>query len=91
MTEKRLGDLILSRRTYDKVRNCQVVEYSRLDPVTGVDAKKFMWIRSLCPWDLREEDLVWKTIDREPMNDDALLAYAEFYPCLLPKEDLQQA
>lgn len=83
MTDKGFGDLVRSRHTGDRVRNCQIVEYTRIDPVSGRKARSFGWMRSFCPWDLREKDLLWNAIVRKKMTDEDLLAYVGDYPRFL--------
>lgn len=83
MTDRRFTELANSRHTGDKVRNCQVVQYTRQNPENGELAPRFEWMRSVCPWDVREKDLHWKPIVRAKMSDDDLLAYAVQYPHFL--------
>ena len=75
MTDQQFVELCNSRHTGDKVRNTQIVEYTRTDPDTGEERERFEWTRSLCPWDLRDKDLLWKRIDRKKMTDEKLLEY----------------
>ena len=83
LMDRQFVELSSSRHTGEKVRHCQVVEYTRIDPDSGARAERFEWVRSLCPWDVRPKDLVWKPIVRAKMTDADLLAYADSYPRLL--------
>ena len=80
MTDKKFGELIRSRHVGDRVRNCQVVEYSRINPINGDVQRRYQWMRSFCPWDLREKDLAWKQIFRSKLTDSALLQYTDEFP-----------
>lgn len=84
MTEERFRALVASRHTGDKIRNCQILEYTRINPETGELSMKADWMRCFCPWDLREKDLVWKRIVRATFTDEEALAYAERHPRFLP-------
>jgi broad specificity phosphatase PhoE len=83
MTDRAFLELANSKHTGDKVRNCQVIEYTRLDPESGHQRERFEWMRSICPWDIRDKDLQWKPILRQKMSDKDLLAYAGSFPSLL--------
>lgn len=80
MSDLSFGELIRSRHLGDRVRNTQIVEYSRINPHSGEETTRYEWMRSLCPWDVREKDLSWKAIKRERFTNESLLAYAEQYP-----------
>jgi broad specificity phosphatase PhoE len=80
MSDKEFGRIIRSRAKSDQVRNTQIVEYCRKDPETSTILERYEWMRSFCPWDLREKDLIWKPILRPRMNDSELIADAEEFP-----------
>jgi broad specificity phosphatase PhoE len=83
ITDEAFRALMNSQRTGDKVRNTQILEYTRRNPETGELATRIEWMRSFCPWDLREKDLKWKHLERKRLTDADLLAYAERHPHVL--------
>jgi broad specificity phosphatase PhoE len=68
-----------------KIRNCQVVHYTRRDPVGGGLDSKIRWMRSICPWDSAESwrGGEWIEIHRRLYTDAELTAMVETYPQLL--------
>jgi broad specificity phosphatase PhoE len=83
MTDEAFRALMRSSKTGDKVRNGQIFEYTRRNPESGELSTRLDWMRSFCPWDLREKDLAWKRIERKRLTDADLLAYAERHPRFL--------
>jgi len=83
MTDEAFRNLVGSSRTGDKIRNAQILEYTRCNPESGELSTHLDWMRSFCPWDLREKDLAWKRIERKRLTDADLLAYAERHPRFL--------
>jgi broad specificity phosphatase PhoE len=77
MTDETFRSLMRSQRTGDRIRNGQIIEYTRQNPDTGELSARLDWMRSFCPWDLRQKDLSWKRIERKRLSDTDLLAYAE--------------
>lgn len=57
----------------DKINNCQIFQYSRVDPKTGKIAEKFGWMRSICPWDLGLSDNKWRKIERRKYSNEELI------------------
>lgn len=57
----------------DKINNCQVFQYTRIDPKTGKTTDRFNWMRSVCPWDLNLSDNNWRTIERRRYSNEELL------------------
>jgi len=76
MTEEQFRELVRSRHIGDKIQNTQVLEYTRQNPETGELSGKLDWMRSFCPWALREKDLRWKKIVRATFSDAEALEYA---------------
>ncbi len=58
----------------DHIHNCQILHYSRFDPETGNEAKRYEWMRSMCPTDLSRSRNVWERIVRPHYMDGDLLA-----------------
>ena len=72
---------------YD-VRNCQILHYTRRDPVGGKLDQRIRWMRSVCPWDetLSWEAGRWREIRRRQYGDDELMRLVEQFPLLLDDE-----
>lgn len=83
MTDEAFRALIQSSRIGDRIRNAQIIEYTRQNPDTGELSTHLDWMRSFCPWDLRDKDLAWKHVERKLLSDADLLAYAERHPRVL--------
>jgi broad specificity phosphatase PhoE len=62
------------------LRNCQVVEFSSIDPQTIEYTGKFQWVRSSCP-QLRISSS-WQKIERTKYLPEEILAQVERYPNL---------
>lgn len=56
----------------DKINNCQVLQYTRINPKTGEVAEKFSWTRSVCPWDLHPKRDVWRPISHKKYTNKEL-------------------
>ncbi len=67
----------------DKIRNCQILWYTRRDPDTGkVSGTSVVAVRSVCPWD-PNGDYGWWRIKRHLLTNEDLLAEVEKYPRLI--------
>jgi hypothetical protein len=68
-----------------RVRNCQILHYTRRDPVGGGLDPKLRWMRSVCPWDPSASwrGGQWTEIYRRLYTDTELAAMVETYPELL--------
>jgi len=72
-----------SERAEDKIRNCQILWYSRRDPDTHKLENHPVAVRSVCPWNTdtgEVEDHGWRRIVRPKLTNDQLLADVEKYP-----------
>jgi broad specificity phosphatase PhoE len=65
-----------------KIKNCQVVEWSRLDPETGAQSPKILWVRSVCPWETPDSPGEWQHIERRGYTSEELLTEVELLPRL---------
>lgn len=75
--------LELSEDPRDKIHNCQIIEYSRIDPFTGFDQLKYKWRRSSCPWDLSLSHSEWRPINyHQPTNQELLAEVATIERCI---------
>jgi broad specificity phosphatase PhoE len=75
--------LDMSDDTTDKIRNCQVLWYSRRDPDTQKLQPHPVAVRSVCPWNTESnevEDHGWRRIERSKKTNEELLAEVERYP-----------
>ena len=71
--------LDVSERSEDKIRNCQILWYTRRDPVTSQLTDHLVARRSVCPWD-PDGDYGWKPVVRKKFTNDDLLEEARRYP-----------
>jgi broad specificity phosphatase PhoE len=65
------------------IENCQIVEFTRVDPVTGEVADHLDWVRSICPWDPNWEASAcasWQRIERRTYSPGELLTQARQQP-----------
>lgn len=69
----------------EKIRNCQVVHFTRLDPITTKPAPYLRWMRSVCPWQDSSEGQ-WKELSRRTLTNEEMITTAE----QLPRMDIQQ-
>ncbi len=64
----------------DKIRNCQILWYSRRDPDTKkISASHLVAVRSVCPWD-PNGDYGWCYIERHLLTNQDLQREVEQYP-----------
>ena len=69
-----------SKNSFDKIHNCQVIEYSRVNPDNAEISPKLNWMRSICPTDLSLSSNVWQEINRPRFSNEQLLRHAERFP-----------
>jgi broad specificity phosphatase PhoE len=67
-----------SEESADKIRNCQIFWYSRIDPDTSVLAEYPVAVRSVSPSE--GVDYGWRRIKRPKFTNDQLLVEVERYP-----------
>lgn len=75
MTQERFLELDQSKNPHDRIHNCQVIQYTRLDP-DGSDmnpAPYFGWMRSVCPWDQTLSSNHWVQIERAKFTNEDLM------------------
>lgn len=66
--------LDISKHPFDRIHNCQILEYSRIDPITKEEAPYYKWMRSVCPSDLTLSRNEWVPIIRRKFSNEELLA-----------------
>jgi broad specificity phosphatase PhoE len=79
MSEARFMELEHSRDPRDRINNCQVLHYTRMDPSRNViaPAPYLNWMRSVCPWKPDElHQATWNPIVRKVYSNEELLALA---------------
>ncbi len=85
--ERWTPDEFLQRSKYenktDRIRNCQIIHYTRRNPDTGTISHRCDWVRSVCPWDLSSFDADWRTILRPKFSNEYLLNLVEQSPRIL--------
>lgn len=65
-------DLKGKRDPKDEINNCQIFQYSRVNPKTGEIVEHFGWMRSICPWNLNEENDAWREIKHKKYSNEEL-------------------
>lgn len=83
LTPEMYQDLNNSNAPTDRIHNCQVVIYSRVDPTSGEIYPYFRYRRSVCPWDREISSDVWMPIDRPRFDNDSLLRDVENVPRII--------
>lgn len=68
-----------SEEPKDKIRNCQILWYTRRDPNASETMPHFVAVRSVCPWDPKG-DYGWRYITRKKYNNEELLNEVQQYP-----------
>ena len=68
-----------------KINNCQVVHWTRLDPETGDRAPYLRWSRSVWPWKNPDETGEWRISSRQTLTNEELLAQVETLPRLFAR------
>ena len=64
----------------DKIRNCQIVWYSRQDPENRlIESIRMLAVRSICPWGT-DGDYGWRYIRRTKLSNDQLMDDVNRYP-----------
>lgn len=58
----------------DKIENCQILHYSRIDPQTHKITEKFNWMRSVCPWNPDPDCDDWRQIVHKKYTNKELTA-----------------
>lgn len=61
-----------------RIHNCQIVHYTRRDPVLTRATARVNWVRSVCPWDESLGSRRFRSIERpEPFSNEDLLRKVE--------------
>jgi NAD+ kinase len=74
MSEQRFAELDASKKPFDRIHNCQVLEYSRTNPDDPTEVLgHFGWMRSVCTTDQERSRNNWEKIQRSTLSNNALL------------------
>ena len=57
----------------DKINNCQIFQYTRINPQTGEISERFNWMRSVCPWKLDPQLNAWRPIAHKSYSNEELV------------------
>jgi broad specificity phosphatase PhoE len=68
-----------------KLSNCQILHFSRSNPITGALGRRLEWRRSVCAWDESRSwnGGEWAHLEHRRYSDEGLLGLIETYPRLL--------
>jgi broad specificity phosphatase PhoE len=83
MRPRRFEELHHSKNPHHHIHNCQILQFTRVNPVTGEEGDKMGWMRSVCPWDLSLSSNDWQPIVRHRPTATELLAEAAAVPRFL--------
>ena len=83
MSSERFAELDFSKDPRDRIHNCQILHYSRTNPVTHEVTDKYEWMRSACPTDLSKSYNEWMKIERPIFGNEDLLALVARTPRLI--------
>jgi NAD+ kinase len=83
LSQERFRELVLSDDHKDVIFNCQIIHYTRTNPVTGEHAPYVEWVRWFRPTDVPVSSSGWMNITREQYTNEELLAIAASTPQLV--------
>lgn len=75
--------LDVSKRAKDKIHNCQIIHYTRINPRNGHTETYYNYMRSICPWDTALSSNKWTKIPRRKYLGSELLEQVEKTPRLV--------
>ncbi len=77
MTVEQFLELDESANPYDRIHNCQIINYTRIDPQTKKITPHMNWMKSVCPTDLNLSSNKWVKIERHAFTNKELREEAE--------------
>jgi hypothetical protein len=83
MTQPRYRALDASTDPKDHIHNCQILHYTRRNPIDGRLASRYEWMRSACPSDSARSRNEWEPIVRPRQTSIELLAEVDAIPRLV--------
>jgi NAD+ kinase len=85
MLQGRYKELDESRHPFDRMHNCQILHYTRINQDTGEMGPYMDWMRSICPWDTRLSRNTWEKVERKTFSNEELRLLVEQHPRLIAK------
>lgn len=74
MSQERFRELENSKDKSDRIHNCQIHWYTRVDPDRAAENHRhFNWVKSVCPWEMGSGDGGWRQIVRPRYSNSDLL------------------
>lgn len=83
MSIARYLELDRSKDPFDRIHNCQIIHYSRRDPLNGEETPYLQWMRSICPWDESLSLNEWTRIERRVLSNEDLMRETSGYERLI--------
>jgi NAD+ kinase len=83
MSQERFRELVLSSDRQETIYNCQIVHYTRCNPLTGTLTPYMEWVRWFRPTDDPVSGSGWLPIERSKYSNEDLLSVAERFPRLV--------
>jgi len=83
MSQSRYQEISSSSSEFDKIHHCQILHFTRRNPVTLEIEPIPKWFRSICPWDESLSSNTWEEIRRPTYTNDQLLQEVEKVPQLI--------
>ncbi|MDO8669523.1 MAG: histidine phosphatase family protein [Candidatus Buchananbacteria bacterium] len=85
MLQSRFKELDNSKHPFDHIHNCQVLHFTRKNPISGEISPYMDWFRSVCPSDLSLSRNDWEKIERRKFSNQDLLSEVEQYERLVAR------
>lgn len=82
-TPRQFAEKDSSRNPKDKIHNCQIVHYTRVNPETGEEFSYLNWVRSVSPTDLSLSSNEWEAVLRPKFTNEDLIAEVNLTPRLI--------
>jgi NAD+ kinase len=76
MSQESFREYESSPKPFSHIHNCQIMHYTKKDPVSGKISPYLNWVRSVCPWDTSLSTNKWEAIQRSRYSNKDLLAIA---------------
>ncbi len=86
LSQIRYHQLSASKDPKEKMRNGQILHYSRVNPISGEISPFFKFMRSCCPWKLEETDSDWLEFERPIYTNEELLQSVSSVPRMVNNE-----
>jgi len=74
---------VLSDEYWDRIHNCQITHYTRLDPTSGRVSPHADWVRIIRPTETPAQISRWRAIVRSRYSNEELLGMVEHSPAML--------